>query len=960
MNLTKKKTCSSPLLLLYAISFIMFCCFSVAIAQPQTILFEDFNACTLSNAWENTAVTNTYTWTIGQDTSNWTVSMNNSCMAFFNDDALGQTANPLNAMLVSPAFDGTQNARIMFEVDFHFRSYQSSSLSFMVFDGVNYRLIKKYIGQSYTGNTYSDYEHASIDISAYRATNNRIAIVYDDGDSWAWWAAIDNFKITGEGTLNDDCSRAQMLNLNMPCDSSYTNINALFTGEMPSCIESSDAGVWFTFQAPLSGTANIVTNADFNEIITVFSGDCNSLNQIACTNFDEFGFTSETMRLSNLEGGQYYYARVSGATNTFGITEGNFCIEIQSPDIAAIEPPANDDCSNAIMLDLNNTCINGTNRGATLSPIEPIPSRNNRSRASVWYTFIVPADTAILIENDADFADVLTVYSGNHCDSLIEIAGNEYGRTLQLNNLIANTLYHIQISSYFATIEGDFCIRAKTVPPAPDNEVCTQAIPLSINGECVTANNKNAHFVENLSTIISPFQTYSANTLTGNYYTRPHQDAVCTLSDRTPQYDFFTFMVDSTAVYEIINTYSPGFDGYLHLYADTFDPQNPCATYIAGNDDYNGDIGYSYISDTLTAGTLYYIVSSAWQTHQTGDYNTAITGPGNISSVRQNANIGGMATTCDYKPDAPIWFSFVAPESGKVRIATHTDFPHLLSLYSGICGSLHEVSCAYNPSPCDDAPLFTDLEANQTYFVQIASASTPFGYSYGNVCISVKEVAANPIRVKVKAFLEGAYQGNGTMNTNLQTHYLISEQQPYYTAPWFYNGEECAEVVNTEVVDWVIVELRDPIDPSILIAQKAAMLNNKGNIIDRNKDAIYFDAPIGDYYIAIRHRNHLAVMSAVPVPLPNVNTYNFATGVEYAFGNEQLKNMGDGNYALYAGDANANGVITVSDFNIFMEQSAQLNNYVSGDLNLDRAVSVADFNIYQLNASKMAIPILRH
>lgn len=935
-------------------------CYLPLMAQTQIILSENFDNCQLAAGWQNIAESGAQAWSLGQDTENWTQSMDGTCMVYFNDYRLGPSAAASRAMLISPTFDGTQNANIILETDFHFRDRGSSSLSFLIFDGISYRTLATYTRQDYAGTVYSAYDHAVLDLSPYRAPNNHIAIVFDDAGEEAWWAAIDNFSISGNGFINDDCSRVFALGLNVPCTTPYSNINAIFTGEQASCATSSDAAVWFVFQAPADGAVNIVTSADFNELITVFSGFCYALTPIACTNFDEFGFINETMRLNNLTIGQTYYLRVSGVTNSFGASEGNFCIEIQSQTQATPNYLINDELSSTILLGVDSLCTNGTNKGATLSENEPIPSRNSRSRASVWYRFIAPELGSVFIQNDADFADVITVYEGSDLDNLTEIGCSDYGRTLQVNDLNPGDLYYVQISSYFATVEGNFCLNIQNVTPAPLNEVCTQAINLDLDADCTEANNKNAHFVGDLADVILPFHTYHSSTLTGNYYTRPEEYSTCVLSTRSTQYDTFVFMTDSTAEYTIHNTYSPTFDGYLHLYSDTFDPQNPCNSYVAGNHHFNGSPNESSITTILTAGTPYYVVTSAWQPYQAGTYSTNITGVGNISLLQYQANINGMLSTCDYKPDAPVWFSFVAPESGKVRIASHTDFPHILSLYSGICGNLHEVSCAYNPSACDDAPFFSDLIAGETYFVQVASAFTPFGYSYGDICINVKTVNANPICVKVKAFLEGCYQGSGTMRNTLNDYKLISEKQPYNTAPWYYEGEECSEITPEHAVDWVMVELRDPNDNNIIIAQKAALIYETGNIKDPNKEGVCFDVPTGDYYITLRHRNHLAVMSSVAVPLPNMNAYSFAAGNEYVLGNAQLKDLGDGYYALLAGDVDANGVITVSDLNEFVQNSSLINVYTSSDVNLDRIVSVNDFNKYQPNASKIGIAQIRY
>lgn len=931
-----------------------------ALAQPTVILAENFDGCSLPAGWQNNADTGVNVWSLGQDTNNWTQNMDGTCMAFFNDDALGDAAPYSRVTLLSPPFDGTQNAIITFEIDFHLRQYNASALSFMVFDGTEYRPLASYSGQNYTGDAYSDEAHAVIDISAYRATNNRIAIVYDDGSTWAWWAAVDNFKITGEGTMSDDCSRAQALSLNVPCTSMYSNVNAIFTGANPNCVASTESGIWFSFQAPAGGAANVVTNADFNEVVTVFSGTCSGLTQIACTNFDEFGFMTETLRLTGLTSGQTYFVRVSGVTDSFGASEGNVCVEIQTAGAPATPPPSNDNCTNAVVLGIGQACVNGTNRAATMQPTEPVPSRNARSRASVWYRFTAPANGSVLIENDADFADVLTVYGGSNCSNLTEVGGNDYGRTLALTGLTAGQTYYIQISGYFATVEGNFCVRITNPPPAPANEICTQAVSLVVDdSDCTMGNNQNAHFNGALVDLMAPFESYSSSNETGVTYTRPSQGATCEMSTTTPQYDVFSFVVDVTGSYTILNAYSENYDGYLHIYANSFDPNNPCATYLAGNDDYNG-IAYSTVTVTLTASTPYYIVTSAWESYQSGTYTTTIEGPGEASTLLNDANINGMFTTCDFQADAPLWYEFVAPASGRVRIATGADFVHTVSLYSGVCGNMTQVGCAYNPSRCEDAPLFTGLEPGDTYFVQIASARTAFGYNYGDVCVQVKESAADPIRVKVKAFLEGAYSGNGAMSTALSQYHLISEEQPYNAAPWYYEGEECAETTAANAVDWVLVELRSATDNNVIVAQKAAMLTNTGAINDRGKDGMYFDVPAGDYYIVVRHRNHMAVMSAVPVPLPNINVYSFAAGMNYALGSSQLKDMGDGNFALHAGDVDGNGVIVVSDFNIYATQIAQINVYTGSDINLDRAVTAADFNKYQPNASRIGIAQIRY
>nr|HMS51952.1 hypothetical protein [Chitinophagales bacterium] len=58
--------------------------------------------------------------------------------------------------------------------------------------------------------------------------------------------------------------------------------------------------------------------------------------------------------------------------------------------------------------------------------------------------------------------------------------------------------------------------------------------------------------------------------------------------------------------------------------------------------------------------------------------------------------------------------------------------------------------------------------------------------------------------------------------------------------------------------------------------------------------------------------------------------------------------------AMFAGDINADGVITVTDFNIYVLQASFINQYARADCNYDSNVTVADFNLYKPNSSKIA------
>lgn len=921
------------------------------------LFFESFDDCALPSDWTSNILTGTNGWQFGTAPGGGN-TMDGSCFAFFDDDALGDGAAASKARIISPVFDGTQFANVFLDVDLHYRDYQSENLRIIVTDGTTEQIARTYSGENFAGDNWYDFIHETLDISPYRSQTMQIIFEYDDSNgSWGWWAGIDNFKISGNGTLNDLCVNSETVSVGGACVEA-SNVNALFEGGAANCVANSDAGIWFDFIAPNSGNVTIQASSDFNDVLTLFGGNCNSLNDMACTNADEFGFTGETLVVSGLNGGQPYYIRVSGADCTFGAKEGTVCLSIIDDGSLSV-PPVNDVCSGAIALDIDAVCVAGTNVDATFDG--PTPILNNKSRHTIWYSFEAPASGNLTIETGADFADVITVFGGT-CGALNEVLGTDFGPTLSVEGLTPTQTYFIQIAGAFATVEGNVCMRLTTPGTPPNNDICTTAIDLTLGESCRASNNDFATFTGPLTDLFIPFENFSSSTVGQPNYTRPHQGGTCELSDVTPRYDVVVINVSTTGSYTITNDYFQ-FDGYLHIYANSFDPENPCATYLAGNDDL--DCGYncnSQVIVNLQAGIDYYIVTSGYNSGDAGVYETTLEGPGTATQFIEGVQLNGMPTTCDAQPTAAIWFKFVAPSSGTVRINSGADFVHSMSLYAGFCGNLEEVGCYFNPSKCEGAVAFSDLEAGEEYFVQIASGHNPFGYNYGDVCISINDNGTLPVKARIKAFLEGAYNGSNAMTTILNVNNQLPDDQPYNAPPWNHNEVECVTNFPQTMVDWVFVELRDASDATLVVERKAALLLSNGNIIDENNDGVLFNRAVDgqSYYIVVRHRNHLAVMSSVPVPLPNPNHFNFTTSATAAMGGNQLKALGSGVYALYAGDFNSDGVITVADFNYYSTQAATLNDYNDADVNLDRNVTVADFNLYQPNASVIGIEEIRY
>ena len=102
------------------------------------------------------------------------------------------------------------------------------------------------------------------------------------------------------------------------------------------------------------------------------------------------------------------------------------------------------------------------------------------------------------------------------------------------------------------------------------------------------------------------------------------------------------------------------------------------------------------------------------------------------------------------------------------------------------------------------------------------------------------------------------------------------------------------------------------------------------------------------YYIILRHRNHLETWSRLPQVFATgtpVN-YDFTTDSAKAFG-YNMKKVG-GVWVIYGGDPNQDGSIDADDIPIFISQYG-LTGYLSCDFNGDNDVNANDVAIIVAN-----------
>ncbi len=134
--------------------------------------------------------------------------------------------------------------------------------------------------------------------------------------------------------------------------------------------------------------------------------------------------------------------------------------------------------------------------------------------------------------------------------------------------------------------------------------------------------------------IVNPRDTvlYNDTIVGGPEWDRPFTDfsGISTLGP--VRYHEQMFWVDQTGSYDLTSVQDGGWDGYLLLYIDSFDPNDQLTNGVTGDDDGAGGIGTSDILGVaLEAGRQYFLIMTAFSNGDEGTFTNTLTGPGIIT-----------------------------------------------------------------------------------------------------------------------------------------------------------------------------------------------------------------------------------------------------------------------------------------------------------------------------------------
>ncbi|MES2777755.1 MAG: Ig-like domain-containing protein [Bacteroidota bacterium] len=183
-----------------------------------------------------------------------------------------------------------------------------------------------------------------------------------------------------------------------------------------------------------------------------------------------------------------------------------------------------------------------------------------------------------------------------------------------------------------------------------------------------------------------------------------------------------------------------------------------------------------------------------------------------------------------------------------------------------------------------------------------------------NTGIATMNFTNSAVTLRLKVLLQGAVRGNEsgletTMRDNLRSSTYsavtgmryIPDSDPYTndlsfsglftkvgdgTNPAYQTVINPAEMfadrsaTATSAVDWIFVELRSKADSTVVLGTRSVLVQQDGTVADIDgSSCISFPSLLADnYFVAVRHRNHLGVMSATALP---VSSFNCSTVVDF-------------------------------------------------------------------------------
>ncbi|MFZ4543933.1 MAG: hypothetical protein ACOYOA_07780 [Saprospiraceae bacterium] len=252
---------------------------------------------------------------------------------------------------------------------------------------------------------------------------------------------------------------------------------------------------------------------------------------------------------------------------------------------------------------------------------------------------------------------------------------------------------------------------------------------------------------------------------------------------------------------------------------------------------------------------------------------------------------------------------------------------------------------------------------------RLGSRGEIFDIPTGPLAWSARYPVDKSVSVAGRVYLDHVDATTGLMTVYMNSLSNFPLSDPYAVAPWLsrfphVNSGSLATTTPAvlsstgpnAIVDWVMIELREGIAGATTItASKPALLQSDGDIVDVDgvSPLNFVGLNPGNYYIAVRHHNHLGFRTNDPIALGNsTTTLNFTDNSTLLNGSFPTYPKGLVN-AMNGGDSNYDGSIDATDTPTWEVQNGLFDDYTNNaDYNCDGSVDSIDSIIWESQNGK--------
>ncbi len=213
------------------------------------------------------------------------------------------------------------------------------------------------------------------------------------------------------------------------------------------------------------------------------------------------------------------------------------------------------------------------------------------------------------------------------------------------------------------------------------------------------------------------------------------------------------------------------------------------------------------------------------------------------------------------------------------------------------------------------------------------------------------------VQVDIRIALEGAMDhSNGLMRDKLRTKGYLTVEEPYSNLGLPHASSSVEQMNpllldqsgNNAIVDWVILELRAGNDSTQVVATRAALLQRDGDVVDTDGQSpvAFGGITAGNYFLSIKHRNHLGVMSAHALPWGSSPQWIDISDPNFPLLGVLASKVVNGKQLLISGDASGDGQTQNNDIVDFWRNEVGTSGYMRADLDMDGEVQNSDMIQY--------------